>query len=134
MRSIVPEGMSPPLSNYSHGITVDVGDSTLIFLAGVIAFEEGHVVGEGDVRRQTEFCYEQLSRMLEAAGATFADVVKTNTYLTDMSRVGELAEARNRLLGDPPPTSTTVGVTALALPGCLVEVEAIAVSRRTPEP
>jgi enamine deaminase RidA (YjgF/YER057c/UK114 family) len=130
MQSIVPEGMSPPLSNYSHAISVDVGDSTLIFLAGVIAFEDGRVVGEDDVRRQTEFCYGQLQRMLEAAGASFADVVKTNTFLTDMARISEVGEARSGFLGDPPPTSTTVGVTALARPGCLVEVEAIAVARK----
>jgi len=129
MRAIAPEGMAPPLSNYSHAITVDVGEATLVLTAGQITFEDENVIGEGDMRRQTEYCYEQIQRVVEAAGGTMADVVKTNTYVTDISLRGEVAEARGRFVGDPPPTSTTVEVTALAIPGCLVEVEAIAVVR-----
>ena len=64
---------------------------------------------------------------LTAAGATWADVVKTNTFVTDFDEFQKCADIRMRYLGVATPTSTTVGVTRLAGPDFMIEIEAVAV-------
>jgi 2-iminobutanoate/2-iminopropanoate deaminase len=70
---------------------------------------------------------DSIGTILQAHGATLADVVNVRTYLTDMSRLDEYAAAPRGRFGEMPPTSTTVEVSALFMPGLLVEVEVTAV-------
>ena len=70
---------------------------------------------------------QNLDRFLKAAGATWADVVKTNTFVTDFDEFQKCADIRMRYLGVATPTSTTVGVTRLAGPDFMIEVEAAAI-------
>ena len=70
---------------------------------------------------------ENLKAALAAAGATFENVVKVNTYVTDMSQLKALREIRSGYFGSNPPASTLVQVVALAVPDLMIEVEAIAV-------
>jgi hypothetical protein len=60
-------------------------------------------------------------------GASFDAVVKLTAFLTDTGRLREYTLVRNELITGPPPASTVVEVSALALPGMMIEVEAIAV-------
>ena len=126
VRRINPPAIATP-TGYTHVVEV-MGPGKTIYLSGQIALDQrGNVVGAGDMKAQTEQVFRNLEAALAAAGASFKDVVKTNTYLTDISQLQVLREARARYFGDAVPTSTTVEVTKLALPGLMVEIEAVAV-------
>ncbi|HNM77199.1 MAG TPA: RidA family protein [Tepidiformaceae bacterium] len=123
--------VSPDLSTprgYSHVVTAS---GTMVFISGQIALDkEGKIVGPGDMRAQAAQVYENLKAALAAAGATFADVVKQNTYVVGLNAesIAAVREVRGRYLPDAnPPASTLVGVTALAMDGLLIEIEMVAV-------
>jgi enamine deaminase RidA (YjgF/YER057c/UK114 family) len=126
-----PGGMNVRTSggqpSYSHVVTVK-GPGKLVFIAGQLARDiDGNCVGVGDMRAQMEQTFQNLDRCLRAAGATWADVVKTNTYVTNFDEFQKCGDVRMRYFGVATPTSTTVGVTRLAGPDFMVEIEAIAV-------
>ena len=99
-----------------------------IYISGQIALDkEGKVVGEGDMKAQAEQVFKNLQAALSAAGATFKDVVKMNTYVTDMSQVQAIRDIRARYFGETTPASTLVQVVHLARPELMVEIEVIAV-------
>ncbi|HKA62344.1 MAG TPA: RidA family protein [Methylomirabilota bacterium] len=110
---------------YSHVVVVE-GKKT-IFVSGQLARgSSGDVVGAGDMRAQIRQVGENIKAALAAAGATLADIVKTNTYVTDIEEFFKHVDVRMEYFGALP-TSTTVEVRKLAHPDLLVEVEAIAV-------
>ena len=112
---------------YSHVVTV-TGPGKMIYIAGQLARDEkGNIVGPGDMRAQLEQTFRNLDACLQAAGATWADVVKTNTYVTDFDEFQKCSDVRMRYFGVATPTSTTVGVTRLAGPDFMIEIEAVAV-------
>jgi enamine deaminase RidA (YjgF/YER057c/UK114 family) len=124
----IPQGVSPA-RGYSHVVSVSGGRT--VYIAGQIALDaEGHVVGRGDLGAQARRVFENLKAALAAAGATFADVVKMNTYVVnlDPANLAPIREVRAEYLPSTnPPASTLVGVTQLAVEGLLIEVEMIAV-------
>ena len=69
---------------------------------------------------------ENIKACLEAAGATLADIVKTNTYVTDFEEFSKHGDMRMRYFGPATPTSTTVQISRLADPDAMIEIEAIA--------
>jgi enamine deaminase RidA (YjgF/YER057c/UK114 family) len=101
----------------------------LVFVAGQVALdEEGTVVGHGDVVRQAEQVFANLERALDAAGASFSDVVKLNYYFIDISALPAVRLVRDRYVDRArPPASTAVEVTGLARPEFLIEIEAQAI-------
>jgi len=112
---------------YSHVVTV-TGTGKLIFIAGQLARDAGGaIVGPGDMRAQLEQTFKNLDLCLKAAGATWADVVKTNTYVTDYEAFSKHREVRMRHFGIATPTSTTIQISRLAQPEAMVEIEMIAV-------
>ena len=126
-----PEGMNVRMSagqpSYSHVVTVS-GTGKIVFIAGQLARDiDGNCVGKGDMRAQMEQTFQNLDRCLRAAGATWVDVVKTNTYVTDFDEFQKCGDVRMRYFGVATPTSTTVGVTRLAGPDFMIEIEAVAV-------
>ena len=126
-----PEGMNVRMSSgkpsYSHVVTVS-GRGKIVYTAGQLARDvDGNCVGKGDMRAQMEQTFQNLDRCLKAAGATWADVVKTNTFVTDFDEFQKCADIRMRYLGVATPTSTTVGVARLAGPDFMIEIEAVAV-------
>jgi enamine deaminase RidA (YjgF/YER057c/UK114 family) len=126
-RSLNPAGLAAPAGPYALVTTVEAF-GRLVFCAGAIALDEqGKIVGEGDIVAQTEQVMHNLGVALEAAGATFADVVKINNYVTDADLYPRIAPVRERYLSAPYPASTLIEVPRLLYPELLVEVEAIAV-------
>jgi 2-iminobutanoate/2-iminopropanoate deaminase len=126
-----PEGMNVRMSggqpSYSHVVTVS-GTGKIVYTAGQLARDiDGNCVGKGDMRAQMEQTFQNLERCLKAAGATWADVVKTNTFVTDFDEFQKCGDVRMRYLGVATPTSTTVGVSRLAGPDFMIEIEAVAV-------
>jgi 2-iminobutanoate/2-iminopropanoate deaminase len=125
-RALDPEGLPSPVGPYSNVVTTTPG--RLVFVAGQVALDaNGDVVGAGDVAAQTRQVMENLRIALEAAGATFADVVRVVNYITDVDLFGEMAAVRKEYLVEPYPASTLVEVSALMFPELLIEIEAIAV-------
>jgi enamine deaminase RidA (YjgF/YER057c/UK114 family) len=123
-----PDTVAAPMGSYSHAVRAETSDAVWIYVAGQIATDvDGNLVGPGDLRAQTEQVYENLSRVLEANGATFADVVKLGTFFTTLADLAGSREVRARYLPEEPPASTAVQVTALVLPGALIEVDLVAV-------
>ena len=114
---------------YSHAVLTT--RPKLVFITGQLAKDErGEVVGKGDMRAQIRQVGANLKAALAAAGATLADVVKTTTYVTDVDEFFRHSDVRGEIFGDPPPTSTTIVVKALAHPDFMVEIEAIAVKEK----
>lgn len=124
-----PAGVpAPPPGRYSHVARIDLGERTMLVLSGQVAVDaDGELVGEGDMAAQTAYVMDTIGTILAAHGAGFGDVVNVRTYLTDMSRLAEYGQARRGRFGDTPPTSTTVEVSRLFVPGALLEVEVTAV-------
>ncbi len=124
---INPDTIAPPVGKYSHAVRIETGDTAFIFVAGQIALDpSGNLVGENDIVRQTEFIFEQIATILQAAGGSLGDVIKTNIYTTDMSQYGKVAEVRNRYFADNPPATTFVEVSKLVREGWMVEIEVVA--------
>ena len=111
---------------YSQVVTVS-GTGRQIFVAGQLARDlQGNCVGKGDMRAQIQQVGENIKACLEAAGATLADIVKTNTYVTDFEEFSKNGDMRMRYFGPATPTSTTVEIRRLAGPDFTIEIEAIA--------
>ncbi|MGH2451414.1 MAG: RidA family protein [Candidatus Limnocylindria bacterium] len=99
-----------------------------LYVAGQAAQDrDGNVVGVGDVAAQADAIWRQIGSILAAAGASYRHIVKVTTYVTDMAAREPLMATRKRYLGDHVAASTLVGVTALARPEMLVEVDVVAV-------
>jgi reactive intermediate/imine deaminase len=120
-----PQGLSTP-TGYSHVVSVRGG--TTIYIAGQVALDaKGQLVGKGDFAAQAQQVFENLGTALKAAGATFASVVKANTYMRDASQVAVLREIRSKYFTKDLPASTLIEVPRLANPDFLIEIEVIAV-------
>lgn len=120
-----PPALSPP-TGYTHVVEV-TGPSKTIYISGQIAFDkDGKVVGAGDMKAQAEQVFKNLQAALAAAGATFSDVVKMNTYITDMDQAPAVREVRARYFGATTPASTFVQA-RLVRPELMLEIEVIAV-------
>ena len=122
-----PSTLSAP-RGYSH-VTV-VTSNKQVHDSGQVALDAaGSVVGKGDLTKQAEQVYANLSLALAAAGAKLSDVFKVVTYVVDLDpdKAAKVRAVRNKRLGDGPyPASTMVGVTALVMPELLIEIEVIA--------
>ena len=124
LRVIRAAGVAEPMGHYSDAVLA--GDT--LYLSGVIATDEnGALVGAGDLAAQARAVFNNLGRVLEAAGASPRDVVKVTIYMCDVSERLKMNEARRAFFGDHRPASMLLQVPALVDPGVLIEVEAVAV-------
>ena len=124
------EYMNPPTlsapTGYTHVVQVHRGRT--VYIAGQVAFDKsGNVVGKGDFAAQATQVFENLKLALAAAGATFDNLVKVTTFVTDLSQIQTLREIRAKYYGKNAPASTLVQITQLASPAFMIEIEAIAV-------
>jgi reactive intermediate/imine deaminase len=120
-----PPTLSKP-TGYTHIVEV-TGPGKTIYISGQIALDkDGNVVGAGNMKAQAEQVFKNLQAALDAAGAKFSDVVKMNTYITDMEQAPAVREVRARYFGDTVPASTLVQVVHLARPEFMLEIEVIA--------
>ena len=121
-QAVSTTGAPAAIGPYSQGIDAD----GLLFCSGQLGLDPatGDLV-EGGVEAQAERALRNLQAVLDAAGATFADVVKTTIFLVDVGDFAAVNGVYARFMPDPPPARSTVGVAALPKGG-LVEVEAVA--------
>jgi len=112
---------------YAQAVKVE-GGRTMLFIAGQVAYDaKGGVAHAGDFKAQARACLEALRAQVEAGGGTMRDIVKVNTYLTDIRHRAEYSAIREEFFGKKLPASTLVAVAALAQPEFLIEIEAVAV-------
>ena len=117
-------GLTEPFSHYTDAVRA----GNLLFVSGCVSVDAaGNVVGVGDVVAQARQVFENIRLCLAAAGATFADVIKVTTFLTDIDDRAAINVVRQEVFGHARPASTLVEVSALVLPEFLIEIEAIAV-------
>ena len=124
-RIVHTEKAPAAIGPYSQGIIA----GNLLFTAGQIALDPatGQIV-PGDVSVQTERVMRNLTAVLESAGTSWTDVVKTTVYLMDMADFPRVNEVYGRMIGDARPARSTVQVSGLPR-GVLVEIDAVAVVR-----
>lgn len=120
------------LQNPAYSQVVVASGTRTIYIAGQVALDEhGAIVGAGDLSAQTTQVMKNIGLALAAANASFSDVVKITTYVVGYrpEHRAIIGKARSPFFTDmPPPASTLVGVSALAAPEWLIEIEAIAVT------
>jgi reactive intermediate/imine deaminase len=123
-----PPALSTP-TGYTHVVEA-TGPGRTIYISGQIALDKsGNLVGGADMKAQAEQVFKNLEAALASAGATFDDVVKMNTYTTDMSQVQAIRDVRSRYFARTTPASTLVQVVKLARPDLLLEIEVVAFRR-----
>jgi enamine deaminase RidA (YjgF/YER057c/UK114 family) len=124
IRAVVPEGMEAGSTRRSYSPGVIVGE--LLFVSGQVGRTAGGTIPD-DPEEQFVVAFENLAAVLRDAGASFADVVEMTTYHTSFDDFERFAEVRARYVTTAPyPAWTGIGVSALALPGLLVEIKATA--------
>ncbi len=118
---------------FTEIVTV-TGPGKTIYLAGIGAEDEKAPAGNtapilhlGDPYEQCRYAYDKIKRSLASQGATLADVVKQVVYVTDIRYQADVAKCRREAYGDGPiPANTFLVVSALAIPGMLLEIDVTA--------
>jgi len=125
VRIVHTENAPAAIGPYSQAVVA----GNFLFTAGQIAIDpaSGQIV-QGDVTAQTERVMRNLAAVLEKAGASWADVVKTTVYLQDMADFPRVNEVYGRVMGEARPARSTVQVAGLPR-GVLVEIDAVAIVR-----
>ena len=115
-------GLAPAISHYTDAVRF----GNLLFVSGVIAVDEDlKLVGGDDVVAQTRHVFETMKRVLDAADASFADVLKVTVFLLDVNDRTRINPVRQEFFGAARPASTLIGVRELAIPGAKIEIEAV---------
>jgi len=117
-------GQAEPISHYTDAVRA----GELLFVSGVVPVDgDGRLVGAGDVVEQARQVFRNIGAILAAAGGTMRDVAKVTVYVVDIADRARINPVRQEVFGDVKPASTLVEVSALAVPGALLEIEAVAV-------
>ena len=112
---------------YSQAVKVTEAKS-ILFIAGQVAYDkDGAPLHRGDFRNQAREAFKAIKALVEAQGGTLDNVVKINTYVTDVRYRADLVPVREEFFGKKGPASTLVQIPALAHPDWMIEVEAIAI-------
>ena len=124
VQHLQPAGLSnnPAFTN----VIVVTGPVKTIYIGGQDAVDaSGQIVGKGDIKAQTEQVFKNLRAILEAAGSSLDNLVKTTVFLQNLDDFAGMNEVYAANVGDTPPARSTVEVAKLPS-GALVEIEAIA--------
>ncbi|MEV0644652.1 RidA family protein [Phytomonospora sp. NPDC050363] len=122
-----PETLHDPVGfGYSH---VAVASGELVLVAGQYASDATGQVAVEDFAAQVELSFDNLRRALDAVGLDLSHVAQLRTFIVghDLDKLAVIGRVIGGIWGDKPPVQTLNGVAALALPGMLFEVDAVAV-------
>ena len=86
---------------------------------------EGTLIHQGNFRAQARLTFENLHIVLQKAGASLGDIVKLGVYLVDIVNLPDYGAVQAEFFRGPMPAQTVVQINSLALPGMMIEVEAV---------
>lgn len=114
---------------YSHAAVTDLGTCNMVIISGQVALDSaGNLVGPGDIGKQAEEVFINIKKVITAPGGTMDDIVKLGYFVTDVSKIQVIRNARNKFINlQHPPASTLVQVSKLFREDVLIEVEATAI-------
>jgi len=115
------ESLHEPVSHYTDAVRW--GD--LLFVSGVAPLDKDLRLVSEDVVEQARKVFLNLKEVLDAAGASFADVLKVTVFLTDVRDRARINPVRKEFFGAARPASSLIGVKELVVPGMKIEIEAI---------
>lgn len=115
------KGLNEPISHYTDAVRF----GNLLFVSGVAPLDEAGKLAPGDVIEQARQVFVNLEKVLRAAHADFADVLKVTVFLTDVADRSKVNPVRQEYFGQAKPASTLIGVKELAVPGMKIEIEAV---------
>ncbi|MFC1964915.1 RidA family protein [Chloroflexota bacterium] len=119
---IAPENVHKTMG-YAHAVKV----GNTIYVAGQAAVDhDNNIVGIGDFTAQITQTFENMKRVIEAAGGGMKSVVKTTAYFKNLDDLPAWIDVRTKYLGDHEVAGTVVEISRLAFPEMLIEVDAIA--------
>lgn len=124
-RTNLPSGaVWEDIVGYSRAVKV----GNHIEVSGTVASDEnGHAVGRDDAYQQTVFILQKIEKVLEEAGASLKDVVRTRMFVTDISRFNEYGKAHGEFFSSIKPCTSMIEVKGLVDASFLIEIEATAV-------
>jgi 2-iminobutanoate/2-iminopropanoate deaminase len=122
-RTILTPNAPAPIGPYSQGVAAS---GTFLFVSGQIPKDPKTGAMPADIKGQARQCLENIQAIVEAAGATLADVVRVGAFLKDLADFKAFNEVYATFFSEPYPARTTVQA---APPGCLVEMDAIVLLR-----
>lgn len=126
IQDIVP-GDYKTRGSYTPAKKVDMGNFYQIYVSGVQApKDDNHKVVTGDVEEQTRLVFDDISKILELAGATLDDVIKAVIYITDMGDFDKISAIRGEYFKNAQPVSTLVEVSRMTRLGAKIEIEVTA--------
>lgn len=97
-------------------------------MSGTVASDErGKVMGEGDAYRQTKYFLQKIEQVLQQAGVSMNDVVRTRMFVTDISKFDEFGRAQGEVFSSIKPCTAMLEVKGLVAPEYLIEIEATAI-------
>ena len=109
---------------YSRAVRV----GNVIEVTGTVAVDDdGNVAGGEDPYEQTKFIIKKIEKVLQRAGASLKDVVRTRMFVTDISKWEDYGKAHGEYFKDIKPCTSMVEVSALIDPAFLIEIEATAI-------
>lgn len=122
MRQIHTDNVAPSTAPLSQAI--ESGD--FLFVSGQVPRDpETNTLVTGDMREQTSQCLENISSILEEAGASIDDVVKATVYVTDLSEFDAMNDVYTEYMSEPLPARTAIEISKLAV-DVDIEIEVIA--------
>jgi enamine deaminase RidA (YjgF/YER057c/UK114 family) len=99
----------------------------IVEVAGTVAIVDGEIVKEDDAYAQTKNIIERIEKVLQEAGASLSDVIRTRIFTTDINLFDDIARAHGAFFGDIKPTTGIYEISKLVSPAYLVEIEFTAV-------
>tara|TARA_Y100000815_G_scaffold251704_1_gene255375 strand:+ start:497 stop:1021 length:525 start_codon:yes stop_codon:yes gene_type:complete len=128
---IMPQAFNAPGLPEPFGIFSGAAwepEGKVLHISGYVSQDaEGNLVGVGDIKAQTRQVLKNIDTVLASVGANVSDIARVTVYITDMTMLSEIHEARAEYFERPYPASTLVEVSRLVRPEYLIEIDAVAV-------